>query len=62
MISESVFLFQDGSRVKRHVSKDGEGLWPPKHDGNGNDESEKIAHSKSEIHTSFNLRKVDIFQ
>ena len=47
---------------KKHVSKDGEGLRPPKHDGNGIDESEEVAHSKSEIHTSFCRKRVDIFQ
>ena len=41
MISESVFLLYDGSRVKRHVSKGGEGPRPQKHDKKGNKELER---------------------
>ena len=42
MISESVFLFQDDSRVRRLVSKGGRGLGPPRHDEKGNDGIENI--------------------
>lgn len=36
-------------------SKDGEGLWPPEHDGNGTDESEKIAHGLRAFATPANF-------
>ena len=42
MISESVFLFQDDSGVRRHVSEGGRGLRPPRHDEKGNDGIENI--------------------
>lgn len=41
IISESVYLFRDGSRVRQHVSGGGKGLRLPNNDEKGNDGPEK---------------------
>ena len=48
MISKSIFLFIDNSRVRRHVSGAGKGFCLPEHDWEGTYGLEKVTHATLE--------------